>query len=404
MHICFLSTVGVVGGAERVMLAWARAVREWDPPAEVSAVLLGDGPLRGRLVELGANVAVVPLPPSLAATGDASILAGRTARPEISRLVGSGPSAVRFVSRLRDVVKSCRPDLIHSNGLKTHLLAPLVAPRRTPVVWHLHDFYSERPIAKWALRFTRRGAAGGIAISDAVRRDAARLLPGFPVRTVRNTVDTEHFAPGPSDPARLDDLAGLPPAPSGTIRVGLVATYANWKGHGVFLEAFGRLPASLPVRGYIVGGPIYATAGSQVTRAELERQSASLGQSGRVGFIPFQADTADVYRALDVVVHASTRAEPFGLTIAEAMGCGRAVIVASAGGAVELFRDGHDGLGHPPGDTNALAGILGRLAIDRELRARLGQNARNTAQQHFSQRRLATQIAAVYHRYTNYTH
>jgi hypothetical protein len=35
-----------------------------------------------------------------------------------------------------------------------------------------------------------------------------------------------------------------------------------------------------------------------------------------------------VYRALDVVVHASTQPEPFGLTIVEAMACGRAVVAS----------------------------------------------------------------------------
>jgi glycosyltransferase involved in cell wall biosynthesis len=61
----------------------------------------------------------------------------------------------------------------------------------------------------------------------------------------------------------LDALAGLPPAPAGVVRVGLVATFARWKGHITFLEALSRLPESLPVRGYIIGGPVYETAGSR---------------------------------------------------------------------------------------------------------------------------------------------
>ena len=41
-----------------------------------------------------------------------------------------------------------------------------------------------------------------------------------------------------------------------------------------------------------------------------------------------------------VVVHASTRPEPFGLVIPEAMSCGRAVLATRTGGASELFDDG----------------------------------------------------------------
>ena len=146
------------------------------------------------------------------------------------------------------------------------------------------------------------------------------------------------------------------------IRVGLVATYANWKGQDVFLDALARLPSSGPlVRGYVIGGPIYATAASQFTLDELQQRAAANGLDGRVGFIPFQTDTADVYRMLDVVVHASVRPEPFGLTNVEAMSCGKPVIVSAAGGAVELFTPDVDGLGHAPGDTAGLAAAIARL-------------------------------------------
>ena len=65
-----------------------------------------------------------------------------------------------------------------------------------------------------------------------------------------------------------------------------------------------------------------------------------------------------MFRALDVVVHASTKPEPFGRVIVEAMSCGRAVVVAKDGGAAELFEDGVSALASPPGDASALAGVL----------------------------------------------
>src|SRR4029077_20956171 len=105
------------------------------------------------------------------------------------------------------------------------------------------------------------GVAGAIAISEAVRRDTEAVLPGLTISLVRNAVDTNHFTPADRDGAELDRLAGLAPAEPGVVRVGLVATYANWKGQDVFLDALARLPATGPrVRGYLVGGPIYATA------------------------------------------------------------------------------------------------------------------------------------------------
>ncbi len=397
MRITFLNPVGVVGGAERVLLAALRGAREHLPAAELRLVLLADGPLRPEVEALGVTADVVPLPEQLAGAGDTQLRAGGKARGLArlgwSALLGA-PGAVRFVRALRHVLRQHAPDLIHSNGLKTHALAAVARPRGVPVLWHLHDFYSHRPVMARALNRLRGGVAGGIAISDAVRRDAEAVLPGLPVTVVRNAVDTDHFAPADHDGAELDRLAGLPPADPGTVRAGLVATYANWKGQDVFLDALARLPRT--VRGYVVGSPIYRTAGSQFAEAELRGLANQLGVADRVGFVPFREDTAAVYRALDVVVHASTRPEPFGLTIAEAMSCGKPVVVAAAGGAAELFTDGVDAVGHEPGNVSALAGAIVRLAADPELRARIGAAARRTAVERFGLERYGKEIAAVY--------
>jgi glycosyltransferase involved in cell wall biosynthesis len=396
MRITFLNPVGVVGGAERVLLAVLRGARDHLATADLRLVLLADGPLRGEAERLGARVEVVPLPARLAGAGDTQLrAAGKVcalARLGWSALLAA-PAAAGFVRHLRRVLRQHDPDLIHSNGLKTHAAAALARPRGVPVLWHLHDFYSHRPVMARVLNRLRRGVVGGVAISEAVRRDAEAVLPGLPVTVVRNAVDTDHFSPADRDGADLDRLAGLPPAAPGTVRVGLVATYANWKGHDVFLDALARVPSV--VRGYVVGGPIYATAGSQFTRDELERRAAANGLTGRVGFVPFRPDPADVYRMLDVAVHASTRPEPFGLTIAEAMSCGKPVVVAAAGGAAELFTDGVDGLGHAPGDAAGLAAAIARLAADPELRQRLGAAARRTAVERFGLARYGREIAAA---------
>src|SRR5262249_12283582 len=185
-------------------------------------------------------------------------------------------------------------------------------------------------------------------------------------------------------PADLDRLAGLPPAPPGTVRVGMIATYARWKGQDLLLRATARLRASrpdLPVRVYIVGGPIYLTQ-AQWSREELRAMAAGLPNAD-IGFIDFQAETAGVYAALDVVVHASTRPEPFGLMIIEAMASGKPVVVTQAGGAAELFTPDVDAIGFPLGDETALAAAIERLAGDPALRRPLGENPRRMARTRF---------------------
>src|SRR5262249_13053440 len=78
-------------------------------------------------------------------------------------------------------------------------------------------------------------------------------------------VDGAGCSRGRGDGAALDRLAGLEVAPPGTARVGLVATYARWKGQEVFLQAASQVDA----RFYVVGGPVYRTRGSQFSLEEL---------------------------------------------------------------------------------------------------------------------------------------
>jgi glycosyltransferase involved in cell wall biosynthesis len=234
-----------------------------------------------------------------------------------------------------------------------------------------------------------------IANSKSVARDLETLFPNLRTVPIYNAIDLGRFSPT-GNTIDLDGAAGLPPAPSGTIRVGLVATFARWKGHKVFLEALSRLDSKVPVRGYIIGGPIYQTDGSQWSLKELEQARDQLGLGGKVGFTGFLDEADAAMRSLDIVVHASTQPEPFGMVIIEAMACGKAVIASQAGGASELFDDGENAVGHPPGDAGALANQIRRIAYDATLRGRLGTQARATAERHYDGRRLATELRAAY--------
>lgn len=74
-----------------------------------------------------------------------------------------------------------------------------------------------------------------------------------------------------------------------------------------------------------------------------------------------------------------SRAELFGIVLAEAMATGIPTIASSVGGIPEVVQHGLTGLLVPPNDVGALAGAIDTLAHDGELRARLGRAGRVTA-------------------------
>lgn len=394
MRVLFLNPAGCIGGAERVLLGIGRALQA-DGTVAVRLLTTSDGPLVDDARRLGIGVDVVPIPPALARLGEQSF-AGRAAWAAGFR----APLAAPYLLRLRRAIAAWRPDVLHTNGLKAHLLGALTRPGGARLVWHLHDYVSSRPFTGRLLRGCARRCDTAFAVSEDVAADARAFLPRVPLVTIENGVDLARFAvAGPR--TRLDPDAAL--TPPGTIRVGLVATYARWKGHDVFLRALARL-RHLPIRAYIIGGPIYETDSSQWTRAELRALAAATGVADRVRFLDFAHDVAPVMRALDVVVHASTSREPFGLVIAEAMSTGRAVIASRAGGAAALVTDGADGLLHDPADDAGLAVAIARLAADAADRHRLGAAARATAERRFDDARAAAAVLASYRHLLRNTH
>ena len=401
--ILFLSPVGVIGGAERVLLQILRSQCRLRPADRIGLLLPCEGPLLQAAIDLGVRVKVVPWSNRIASLGDtgsgSSSLASRVKQLEAMSM--SVPDVAVSLFAWRQAVAEFSPRLIYSNGLKTHLVSSILSRKGRPVIWHLHDFYSHRRIARALMRPLSARVSVGVAISEAVAGDTRQAMPRLPVKTILNGVCTQKFAPTDSPPLDLDNLAGLTRLKD-VIRVGLLATYGIWKGQDVFLKAAAAVVEKSPdtlVRFYIIGGPIYGTA-AQWTRLELEQQVRQLttennALGSRVGFVDFQADTAPIYQSLDIVIHASTKPEPFGLTIAEAMSCGKAVIYSNAGGACEIAENGSSGIGTSPGCVPELASAMTMLLADSSIRKKLGTAARQRILQRFDESRFNQQMAEL---------
>lgn len=401
MKVVYMNPSGQLGGAEVLLLDLLASLRAAMPDWSLSLIVPEKGALVARARALGVETSVLPFPTAMARLGDAGV--GGPAGSQISRLallfklLVSAPGVLGYVRRLRRSLMALSPDLIHTNGFKMHILGAWSAPSHVPVIWHVHDYVTSRPVMARLVRRCAHRCSAIITNSKSVAADVRSICPPrVAIHPVYNGIDLDRFSPeGPK--LDLDSFAGLEPARAGTLRVGLVATLGRWKGHAVFLRALSLLPDSLMIRGYVIGGAIYQTEGSQHTLDDLRKMAAELGISHKIGFTGYVENPESAMRALDIVVHASTEPEPFGLVIAEAMACGRAVIASEAGGAAEIISAGVDAVGHPPGDADALARRIEQLANDPDLREGLGAAASATASRSFDRARLASELIPIYH-------
>jgi len=399
MKIVYLDDTGTLGGAGMCLIDLVASLRSSRPDWKLEAVLGNRGPLADELERLGVMTHVLVLPESVAQLGDVGLADGSSSRGGLLRR-GRGaivPTAL-YVRRLRRRLRALAPDIVHTNGMKSHLLAAWATPRGVPVLWQLHGRLG--PVMARLMKGATRRRGVVVGVSHWVSGEVGRTLPGVRVETIYNAVDLERFAPGPGDPEPLDHAAGLEAAPAGTVRIGLLAAFARLKGHDVFLDAAARLPRELPVRWYLIGGPIYRSLGSQFTTEELRAKADALGLSGRVAFTGFRDDPAAALRAMDIVVLASVQPESFGRAIVEGLACAKAVVTTAHGGTVELFEEGVTALGCPPADPDALAAAMRRLIEDPALRRRMGEAGRAHVVAHFDRRHLADHWVPLYERET----
>jgi colanic acid/amylovoran biosynthesis glycosyltransferase len=160
-----------------------------------------------------------------------------------------------------------------------------------------------------------------------------------------------------------------------------VASFQDYKGHAVLLEALAR-------HGHGLEGLSLTLVGQGPLEAQVRRQVAALGLTGRVRFTGAlrEQEVLDELMAADLfvlpsIVSARRFTEGIPVALMEAMACGLPVVATEVSGVPELLRDGDTGLLARPADPAAA-----------RMRAR---RARNHVQREFDIATTGPAMAAV---------
>ncbi len=222
----------------------------------------------------------------------------------------------------------------------------------------------------WLTRYQGLRNAGRVqALSAGIRRECLDLgIAPQRVVEIANGFPTAQFAAASAEErARQRELLGLPP--DGVIAL-FVGRLANYKGVADLLEAWRRLA---PERALLL------LLGGMAVDDPLSVPVEGPGVLVR-GWV---ADVRPYLHAADIFVLPS-HAEGMSNSLLEAMACGLPAVATRVGAAPAMIAGGQSGLLVDAGDVDALAGALGRLIGDAELRARLGAAAERTAHERYS--------------------
>ncbi|QSP96063.1 glycosyltransferase family 4 protein [Marinobacter salinisoli] len=263
------------------------------------------------------------------------------------------PASFGQILPMRELIRSVRPDIIHVRSRMpawiVHLAwLSLPASERPRVVSTFHGMYSVNPYSAIMTK-----ADHIIAVSDCVR-DYVRTnfsVPAENLTVIQRGVDVAQFQAQQLSKTWIDELYRDYPQLKHRRLLMMPGRISRWKGQLSFLEVMaGLIRQRDDCHGIIVGG---AEPGKEHFLRELEQRREALKLNNHVTFLGQRNDMAELYLLSDLVCHLSTKPEPFGRTVTEALASGTPVVAFNRGGAAETlqacFREGLV----PPDDTGA---------------------------------------------------
>ena len=399
--VLYLDHTGKLGGAE---FALARLMRSIDRVIVDPVVLFAeDGDAVQLLRDTGAECHVLEMGGKMLKARKDTLKAFAILHP--GRFFG----LLAYSYKVARFAKERKVQIIHTNSLKAHVYGGLAGwIAGIPVVWHIRDFIDRSYLPQAAV----------VCI-----RTLARFVPSYVIAVSNSVMEKLHLGGGQKEfpagqgserpsarPGKLTSLVvhdGLssdelverdeeefskcwPEA----VRIGIVGRLAPWKGQHVFLRAAAALlKAGHRVRFKIVGAPLF---GEDDYERELRDMVKSLGIEDEVEFMGFQSNIPAVLRDLEMLVHASTSADPCPNTILEGMAGGLPVVGSNGGGVPELIVDGETGLLVPMGDPESLTSALKSLLDDPPRARRMGHAGYLRVRRDFTAARVARQVEGVY--------
>jgi len=246
-----------------------------------------------------------------------------------------------------------------------------------PCTSHLRDIIR---LNKAAVSDLNRNA-GLIAVSDATKQFHVEqgMLPGK-LRVIHNGVNTELFRPTPATGILKQEL-GLSDSAALLANIGQICLR---KGQTLLAQAAVCLAEEFPQANYLFIGQRHSQKPESVAYENaIGLIFREAGIEDRLFSLGFRQDIPVILNEVNMVIHTAHQ-EPLGRVLLEAASCGRAIVATEVGGTAEILADQVSALLVRPDDLEELTAAIRRMLTDRELRIRLGQQARTLAIEKFS--------------------
>jgi glycosyltransferase involved in cell wall biosynthesis len=291
--------------------------------------------------------------------------------------------------KIKSIIKSFKPDIVHTHGSKPGILGRWAAHRlNVPVIihtYHGHVFhgYFSRFVSKLIVLLERKMAnytTKIIAINRQLMHDLTKLyqiagtekISFIPLGLDINYY--EHIS-RQSDSLNIRRKLGLS---DDEIAIGIIGRLVPVKQHRLFIRLAISLLQQYPhkrFKFFIVGdGPERESLTDKVSAAGYTfTVGKNASSAASFHFLLWRTDIPDILSALDIILHTSIN-EGTPVSIMEAMAMGKPVVATPVGGIPELFQQA--GTGYASSYESALLNTLLILSENPEMRQDWGQKGK----------------------------
>lgn len=301
---------------------------------------------------------------------------------------------LKTLNWLRKLYKREKPDVVHHVGMKTILWGTLAAKfsRVNGVVnaiSGLGGFFAEdnkgvlSKVMPMVLRFShnrpnllcifQNDDDWGLYVKHGIiKHEQGRFIKG-------SGVD-------------LNQFCYTPEPEEGKIRVMLTARMIVEKGIFLLTEAAERLRLKYEgkVEFLLVGG--LDDHPGAITKEQLD----AVCDGEYIQWLGYRTDVRDLLKQCHIMAFPSYYMEGLPKSLIEADAIGRPIITSNSVGCKETLVDGYNGFLIQPKDVDALTEKLDLLLSDKELRVKMGKNARTYAEDYFSIEVVKERHLAIY--------
>jgi len=317
-----------------------------------------------------------------------------------------GISAISFIKKLKKEIRLNSPDIIHvqymAPGALPIIAARLSGVRRVYATVHQPFTNTHGKRARFLLNSASYLTQKFITVSQNAEQswfgsstlfDETRPVRDQPRHfTIHNAIDIEKIKDIVSkvDEMQLKHELNIP---VDLKVIGSVARLRCEKGIDLLLAAFKQLLYDGTEAHLII-------VGTGPDELKLKDAAESFGLNNNVTFYGEATweKAVQLMSIMDIVVVPS-RFEGFGLTAAEAMAAGKAVVASDTTGLKEIIDDGETGILFPVDDIITLICELQKLITDPDLRQRFGSAGEKRITEHFSLEIFTEKIKGLYRDY-----